>query len=856
MVKICEYTYPKKNYDKYINYFEKYPYKLSPFQMWGIQSIIEGNNCLVTAMTGSGKTLLADFAIDYFTSSSMLEIPITKKVIYCSPIKALSNQKYNEFKEKYTNISFGIITGDIKESVNAQVLIMTTEILMNNLYAMKNNLKHETLTLAHTHIDDFDIINDIGCVIFDEVHYINDKDRGYVWEQSILMLPTHIQLVMLSATIENPYKFASWIETRTLSMFKPNDLKKEVFICGTKNRIVPLIHYAFITCNNGFFKLLKNKILENELKKTINIPLIIKQSDKFNELNFNIINKSLLHFKNKNQQIKRSFALNQLLKYMVENNLLNAICFVFSRKLLEQMADEVTISLLEDDSKIPYTIHRDCDNIMRSKFINYNEYINTPEYLKIVSLLEKGIGIHHSGILSIYRELIEVLFIKGSIKLLFATETFSVGINAPTRSVIFEDLEKYTEDGNRLLLPHEYNQMSGRAGRRGIDTVGHVFHLNNTIKCNNLLDIKQMLNGTPQNLVSKFKISYNLILSLIDIQEYDFYSFISKSMLNKEQNEHICEINNEIDKYKQECINIKETYLTDISISYDIIYNYYLLTLQRDKSINKQKKDIDKKINDIQTLWFIPNNINDIHISSICKYYDIQNKINNLSSICDDIKISNSKTIQYILTYLLDNNFIIKTEQDTYILTSIGNIATQLRELNSILVASFIENNIFNDLNITEIIGVFSCFIDIKINNDYDNNINNNKDNELYLKASNTKITNIINEFNHKLMDILDYESSCYLNITDLKLNYNLIELFMEWSIAICEDDCKFVIQKAKNMGIFLGDFSKGIIHLVNMFKELEIALENINNIELLQKIKNIPDLMMKYVVTTQSLYL
>ena len=225
--------------------------------------------------------------------------------------------------------------------------------------------------------------------------------------------------------------------------------------------------------------------------------------------------------------------------------------------------------------------------------------------------------------ISIYRELIEVLFIKGSIKLLFATETFSVGINAPTRSVIFEDLEKYTEDGNRLLLPHEYNQMSGRAGRRGIDTVGHVFHLNNTIKCNNLLDIKQMLNGTPQNLVSKFKISYNLILSLIDIQEYDFYSFISKSMLNKEQNEHICEINNEIDKYKQECINIKETYLTDISISYDIIYNYYLLTLQRDKSINKQKKDIDKKINDIQTLWFIPNNINDPIIISINIKYEL-----------------------------------------------------------------------------------------------------------------------------------------------------------------------------------------------------------------------------------------
>ena len=194
MVKICSKIYPKNLDEKYTELFNRYPFPLSPFQKYAIEAIYTGNNILVTAHTGSGKTLPAEFAIEHFISNK-------KKVIYTSPIKALSNQKFYEFSKKFKNISFGILTGDIKTNPEADVLIMTTEILLNSLYNKKNNFPHE-----------FEMdYNDLGCVIFDEIHYINDPDRGHVWEESIIMLPKQVQILMLSATIDKPEEFANWI---------------------------------------------------------------------------------------------------------------------------------------------------------------------------------------------------------------------------------------------------------------------------------------------------------------------------------------------------------------------------------------------------------------------------------------------------------------------------------------------------------------------------------------------------------------------------------------------------------------------------------------------------------------------
>jgi len=200
MVILCNTPYPQDS--PYQVYFDQYSYPLSDFQKYAIQAVVDGQHTLVTAHTGSGKTLPAEFALQYFHR-------LGKKVIYTCPIKALSNQKYHDFTNKYPDITFGLMTGDIKTNPEADVIIMTTEILMNYLFRGQDAKANADSSLVQFNID---IATELGCVVFDEIHYINDLERGQVWEKTILLLPLHVQMVMLSATIDSPERFAKWCE--------------------------------------------------------------------------------------------------------------------------------------------------------------------------------------------------------------------------------------------------------------------------------------------------------------------------------------------------------------------------------------------------------------------------------------------------------------------------------------------------------------------------------------------------------------------------------------------------------------------------------------------------------------------
>ena len=199
----------------------------------------------------------------------------------------------------------------------------------------------------------------------------------------------------------------------------------------------------------------------------------------------------------------------------------------------------------ETDSKIPYIVKHECEQIIR-KLPNFQEYLQLPEYTTLVSLLEKGIATHHSGMMPVLREIVEILFSKGYIKLLFCTESVAIGLNLPVKTTIFTDVNKHDGNTFRMLQGHEFVQASGRAGRLGIDTVGNVFHLNNLFRNMDTVGYKQMLAGKPQTLVSKFKISYNLILNLIDIGDNNLVDFAKKSMITGSLDDELTDLHNKI----------------------------------------------------------------------------------------------------------------------------------------------------------------------------------------------------------------------------------------------------------------------------------------------------------------------
>ena len=812
MVKICSSVYPNENYELYKKYFDEFNFQLSPFQLWTIQAIIEGNHVLNCAHTGSGKTLGAEFAINYFTKNG-------KKVIYTSPIKALSNQKFYEFKNKFPDISFGILTGDIKFNPDASVLIMTTEILMNMFYLINNS----------NNIIDF---NDVGGIVFDEIHYINDAERGKIWEETIMMMPKHIQMIMLSATLDRPEKFASWCENINNN--------KIVYLTTTNERIVPLTHYSFITCNTGIYKIIKDKVLEEEIKKNVNTLQVIQNSNGvFNETNYLNTNKILNILESKNQCVKRQHVLNNVSKFMVDNNMLPAICFILNRKLLETIASEITTNLLEDDSKVPYIIKHECDNIIR-KLPNHNEFYNLPEYINLVSLLEKGIAIHHAGLMPVLKEMVELLFSKGYIKLLFATETFSVGINMPTKTVLMTEITKFDGNNVRYFHSHEYTQMAGRAGRRGIDTIGHVIHLPNLYKNMDMLSIKKILNGKPQNLISKFKISYNLLLNLYsNINKEDIINYIKKSMIQIDINNQLQEYYNEKNKLENDKINI-EKILKCYTIPIEISNEYIKLKEMLKTSVNKKKKEIEKNINNL----FNTYDKLDKNIEHVIKYNDKQNEINKLNEIINGTEnllnsnVSNITNLLYEYELIKDNKLTFK-----------GNVALQIREIHCIIFSDIIINKELLQFKTKELVGIFSCFTSVHVQED-------NKC--IYPNTENIKIKNYITNLTNKYKNYYDKELEKNIDTgIDYNIHYDLIDFVIKWCDCDDEIKCKELLNEIKTeKNIFLGDFVKAILKINNISNEMEKIAEYLGDMELLNLLKKIPELTLKFVATNQSLYI
>ena len=832
MVKVCSLTaYPSDSFSKYKEYFEKFDYPLHIFQKYAIEGIVEGHHILVTAPTGSGKSLPAEFAIDYFHG-------LKKKTIYCSPIKALSNQKFYDFSQKYPHISIGLITGDIKTNPDADVLIMTTEILLNKLYQIKSTSKQVTTSVSF----DMDIEHDLGCVVFDEIHMINDTDRGHVWENSIMLLPQHIQMIGLSATLDNPERFANWLENRGTKETQTVDIDntKIVYLAKKSERAVPLTHYSFITTNQGIFKAIKDKSVQAEITQLTNKSFIIQDAKGiFNEAHYFKMNKMLKLFETNNVRVKRNHVLNQVSKYLVEKEMMPALCYVFSRKQIEICAKEITTPLLESDSKIPYIIKHECEQIIR-KLPNYQEYLQLPEYTTLVSLLEKGIATHHSGMMPVLREIVEILFSKGYIKLLFCTESVAIGLNLPVKTTIFTDVCKHDGNTFRMLQGHEFVQASGRAGRLGIDVVGNVFHLNNLFRNMDTVGYKQMLSGKPQTLVSKFKISYNLILNLIDIGNSNLIDFAKKSMITCNLDDELAEFhtklticNTDIEKlrlHSQNCRTPKEA-----------VEEYMDLHIKREQVVNKKRKEVDRRISQLLEEYKYVET--DKH--TINRVIEKEQEIDGITTHINGVNNYIQRGIRSIINLLVEEGFIEHVDYTDLKLTVNGVIASHLRETHCLVFARLMNDAAFDELSAKELVLVFSCFTNVTVDDDVKNNIPKSSCDQFINRVCKMYSTYQTKEAEYHVNSGIDYN-----------IHYDLIQHVDKWCDCETPDECKLVLQQLSHeKGIFLGEFVKALLKINNIATEFSKVAELIGNISLLSKLREIEKMTLKYVVTNQSLY-
>ena len=825
MVKVCSITnYPSENEAKYKEHFEKFNYPLHIFQKWAIEGIVEGHHVLCCCPTGSGKSLPAEFAVQHFASYG-------KKVIYCSPIKSLSNQKFSDFTQKYPQVSVGIITGDLRCNPDADILVMTTEILLNKLYQLKSN----TPTNSSVSFE-MDIENELACVVFDEIHFIGDENRGCVWENSIMMLPRHIQMVGLSATLDNPEKFAYWLENRgeTLDTINTN---KIVYLTSKKDRAVPLTHYSFITTNQGIFKAIKDKAVHEEIKSMINKPFVIQDSKgKFDDEHYFKMTKMLKLFDSKEIRVKRTHILNQVTKYLTENEMTPAICYVFSIKKIEECSKEITTNLLEFDSKVPYIAKRDCEQILRSKLSNFEEYLHLPEYMTLVSLLEKGIATHHSKMLPVFREIVEIFFARGYIKLLFATESVAIGVNLPVKSCIFTDIYKHDGNAMRILQGHEYQQSSGRAGRLGLDKVGHAIHLNNLFRNIDHISYKTMMNGKPQKLTSKFKISYNLLLNLLDIGDTNLVSFASRSMstgdIDNQQKALYCKLN----ELQLALNNATEYERTPRAI----LEEYMHLYDNSDMFSNKKKKEVEKTAKQMEDDYkFLKQDL-----ISYQKTADKEKEIATLEKEIDQLKSYYHSGVEKVLELLREEQFV----EDQTNLSLKGKIAAQLKETHCLVFADLLENKQFDHLTTTQLVSLFSCFTNIAVQEDLK---------ALVPQTQDQKVKNMVTLINEQYNRYQDTElRRGIVSGMDYSIHYDLLEYTNEWCNATDIESCKFLLQKiGEEKEIFLGEFVKALLKINNISCEMEKIAEMTGNIEFLSKLKEIPGLTLKYVVTNQSLY-
>lgn len=450
-----------------------YPYELDEFQKTSVACIHRNESVLVSAHTSAGKTAIALYAIQAALNKN-------SRVVYTSPIKALSNQKFREFSEEFKDqCEVGLITGDVTTNPSAPILVMTTEILRMMLY------KGDSL------------IREISWVVYDEIHYMKDVERGVVWEESIILLDHAIRYVFLSATIPNAREFSEWIA------YIHNQPCHVVY---TEYRPVPL--QFFMAAPSQPYKLVKdvNGVINEE-----NVAAVCQgtSANESKRLFRNVRIMTLDKTPNQPSKSDTEKATCVLANQLVQDGKRPMIIFAFGRKECDELSAQ-----LGEKTFIEPEISNQVQVVFEATIEKLNDSDKElPQIAKIRDLVTRGIGIHHGGLIPLMKELVEVLFQSGLIIILFATETFAMGLNMPAQTVVFHSLMKFDGQQRRILQGGEFIQMAGRAGRRNNDKIGNV--VISVTGETDKDDLVEMLNAKASPLNSEFHVTYHMILSLL-----------------------------------------------------------------------------------------------------------------------------------------------------------------------------------------------------------------------------------------------------------------------------------------------------------------------------------------------------
>jgi ATP-dependent RNA helicase HelY len=452
------------------DFLERYPFSMDDFQIRGCQALESGKSVLVAAPTGAGKTIVGEFA-------AFLAMNSGKKCFYTTPIKALSNQKFQDLSAMFGDENVGLLTGDTSINSEAPIVIMTTEVLRNMIYSASSTL------------------TDLRYVVMDEVHYLADRFRGAVWEEILIHLPESIQVAALSATVSNAEEFGDWLQT----------VRGEMKVIVSETRPVPL--YQHVLFGNRLLDLFSSNTKVNPEILRLEKESLRSVRTKYGS------NGGKKNWRDSSQITPTIKALGraEVIEKLDREGLLPAITFIFSRAQCDSavkqcLAAGLRLTNTEERSQIREVIAEKTRTLPEDDLVvlGFHEWVDS---------LERGIASHHAGLLPAFKECVEELFQRGLIKAVFATETLALGINMPARTVVLEKLTKWNGESHVSVTPGEYTQLTGRAGRRGIDIEGNAVILWN--KDIDSASAAGLASTRTYPLKSSFKPTYNMTINLI-----------------------------------------------------------------------------------------------------------------------------------------------------------------------------------------------------------------------------------------------------------------------------------------------------------------------------------------------------